>query len=155
MHLPACMASYEVLMNRALELSEDRETSLLFGIEGTGSYGAGLSRHLQAAQCSVSEVNRPSRQTRRKRGKDDVIDAEAATRLLLAGSATAVAKASNADEEILRVLKSTRDLAVRCRTQRSPSSGHSCSTCRLNCGNLSSTSTPLSWANAASTAKER
>lgn len=78
---------------------------------------AGLSRHLQAAQCSVREVNRPNRQTRSQRGKDDAIDAEAAARSLLAGTATAVAKTGNADAEILRVLKSTRDSAVRCRTR--------------------------------------
>jgi len=117
MHLPACMAGYEALLDWALELAEGRATSLLFGIEGTGCYGAGLSRHLQAAQCSVREMNRPNRQTRRQRGKDDAIDAEAAARSLLAGTATAVAKAGNADAEILRVLKSTRDSAVRCRTR--------------------------------------
>jgi transposase len=115
MHLPARLAGYEALLEWALELAEGKATSLLFGIEGTGCYGAGLSRHLQAAQCSVREVNRPSRQTRRQRGKDDAIDAEAAGRALLAGTETAVAKASNADAEILRVLKSTRDSAVRCR----------------------------------------
>ena len=117
MHLPARLAGYEALLEWALELAEGKATSLLFGIEGTGCYGAGLSRHLQAAQCSVREVNRPSRQTRRQRGKDDAIDAEAAGRALLAGTETAVAKASNADAEILRVLKSTRDSAVRCRTR--------------------------------------
>jgi transposase len=117
MHLPACTAGYEALLDWALELSEGQATSLLFGIEGTGCYGAGFSRHLQAAQCSVREVNRPNRQTRRQRGKDDAIDAEAAARSLLAGTATAVAKTVNADAEILRVLKSTRDSTVRCRTQ--------------------------------------
>lgn len=78
MHLPACTAGYEALLDWALELSEGQATSLLFGIEGTGCYGAGLSRHLQGAQCSVREVNRPNRQTRRQGGKDDAIDAESA-----------------------------------------------------------------------------
>jgi hypothetical protein len=55
MHLRACMAGDEALLNWALELAEDRATFLLFGIEGTGSYGAGLSLHLQAAQCKVHE----------------------------------------------------------------------------------------------------
>jgi transposase len=55
MNLPACTAGYEALLDWALELAEGQATSLLFGIEGTGCYGAGLSRHLQAAQCSVRE----------------------------------------------------------------------------------------------------
>lgn len=80
MHLPACTAGYEALLDWALELSEEQATSLLFRIEGTGCYGAGLSRHLQAAQCSMRKVNRANRQTRRQRGKDDAIDAEAAAR---------------------------------------------------------------------------
>jgi len=107
-HLPACMAGYEALLDWALELAEGRATSLMFWIEGTGCYGAGLSRHLQADQCSVHEVNRPNRQTRRQRGKDGAIDAKAAARSLLARTAIAVA-AGDADAEILRVLKSTRD----------------------------------------------
>jgi len=39
------------------------------GVEGTGAYGAGLTRHLAAAGIEVVEVNRPSRQARRRRGK--------------------------------------------------------------------------------------
>jgi transposase len=117
MHLPAQTAGYEALLDWALELADGRPGSLVFGIEGTGCYGAGLSRHLQAADCLVREVNRPNRQTRRQRGKDDAIDAEAAARSLLAGTATAVAKTGNAEAEMLRILKSTRDSAVRCRTR--------------------------------------
>jgi transposase len=117
MHLPACTSGYEALLDWAMELGAGLSCSILFGIEGTGSYGAGLSRHLQAAQCSVLEVNRPNRQTRRQRGKDDSIDAEVAARSLLAGTATAVAKSGNAEAEMLRVLKGTRDSAMRCRTR--------------------------------------
>src|SRR5687767_7780653 len=50
------------------------------GIEGTGSYGAGLTRHLRAQGVAVVEVNRPDRQTRRRNGKSDPADAEAAAR---------------------------------------------------------------------------
>ena len=50
------------------------------GVEGTGSYGAGLTRHLAAAGVEVVEVNRPNRQTRRRRGKTDTVDAETAAR---------------------------------------------------------------------------
>jgi len=38
------------------------------GVEGCGSYGAGLARHLTAAGVEVVEVNRPNRQLRRQRG---------------------------------------------------------------------------------------
>jgi transposase len=117
MHLPACTAGYEALLEWTLELVSNQRPGLLFGIEGTGSYGAGLSRYLQSAGHQVREVNRPNRQARRLRGKDDSIDAEQAARALLAGTATAVAKTSNAEAEMLRMLKSTRDSAVRCRTR--------------------------------------
>jgi len=117
MHLPACTAGYEALLEWSLELVSNHRPGLLFGIEGTGSYGAGLSRYLQSAGHQVREVNRPNRQARRQRGKDDSIDAEQAACALLAGTATAVAKTSNAEAEILRMLKRTRDSAVRCRTR--------------------------------------
>ncbi len=57
------------------------------GIEGTGSYGAGLTRHLLERGVAVVEVVRPNRQTRRRRGKTDAIDAETAARSVLAGTA--------------------------------------------------------------------
>ena len=59
------------------------------GVEGTGSYGAGLARYLTEAGVEVVEVNRPNRQLRRRRGKDDTTDAEAAARAALNGEATA------------------------------------------------------------------
>jgi transposase len=34
------------------------------GVEGTGSYGAGLARHLSASGIVVVEVDRPNRQAR-------------------------------------------------------------------------------------------
>ena len=59
------------------------------GVEGTGSYGAGLTRFLLDHGVNVVEVDRPDRRTRRQRGKSDPIDAEAAARAVLAGTATA------------------------------------------------------------------
>ena len=51
------------------------------GVEGTGSYGAGLARYLTAVGVEVVEVMRPNRQLRRQRGgKTDSVDAEAAAR---------------------------------------------------------------------------
>jgi transposase len=50
-------------------------TVALVGIEGTGSYGAGLTRHMAAAGIRVVEVDRPDRQDRRRQGKSDPLDA--------------------------------------------------------------------------------
>ena len=55
------------------------------GVEGCGSWGAGLARYLAARGARVVEVNRPNRQHRRRRGKSDTVDAEAAARAVLAG----------------------------------------------------------------------
>ena len=41
------------------------------GVEGTGAYGAGLARFLRAVGVAVIEVDRPSRQARRRHGKSD------------------------------------------------------------------------------------
>jgi transposase len=46
------------------------------GIESTGSYGAGLPRYMQAAHVEVMEVAASDRQDRRKRGKNDDLDAK-------------------------------------------------------------------------------
>ena len=56
-----------------------------FGIEGTGSYGAGLARAVRRAGHQVLEVNRGDRRTRRIAGKSDTVDAETAARSVLAG----------------------------------------------------------------------
>jgi transposase len=45
------------------------------GVEGTGSYGAGVTRHLRDAGIEVLEVDRPDRTDRRRKGKDDDLDA--------------------------------------------------------------------------------
>ncbi len=58
---------------------------LAVGVEGTASWGAGLSRHLRARGLNVIEVNRPDRHRRRRRGRSDPIDAEMAARAVLAG----------------------------------------------------------------------
>lgn len=53
------------------------------GVEGTGSYGAGLARFLRAAGVDVVEVDRPNRQARRRTGKSDPADAVEAARAAL------------------------------------------------------------------------
>src|SRR5438093_1949892 len=87
------------------------------GIEGTGSYGAGLSRWLRAHGVEVVEVERPKRAKRRGRGKSDPVDAEAAARAVLAGTATARPKAGTGPVESIRALHGARRSAVKARTQ--------------------------------------
>ena len=74
------------------------------GVEGTGTYGLGLQRVLQAAGHQVVEVNRPNRQLRRAKGKSDTIDAQSAARAVLAGHATATPKSHDGIVESIRVL---------------------------------------------------
>jgi transposase len=87
------------------------------GVEGTGSYGAALSRYLRRAGVRVIEVNRPDRAARRRRGKTDPVDAEAAARAVLAGRATVTPKTADGPVETLRLLKLAKDSAVKARTQ--------------------------------------
>ena len=88
-----------------------------FGIEGTGSYGAGLTRSLLAQGHTVIEVNRPNRQLRHQHGKSDPLDAESAARAVLAGQATARPKSGSSTIEMIRQIKVARDTAVKARTQ--------------------------------------
>jgi transposase len=86
------------------------------GVEGTGSYGAGLTQVLLDQGVRVVEVDRPDRRTRRQRGKSDPIDAEAAARAVLAGTATAVPKRRDGIVESIRALRTARSGAVKART---------------------------------------
>jgi len=86
------------------------------GVEGTGSYGAGLARFLCDRGVKVVEVDRPDRRTRRQRGKSDPIDAEAAARAVLAGTATAAPKRRDGIVESIRALRTARAGAVKART---------------------------------------
>lgn len=88
-----------------------------FGIESTGSYGAGLSRALVARGHTVIEVNRPNRQLRHQHGKSDPLDAESAARAVIGGQATARPKSGTSTVEMIRQLKVVRDTAVKSRSQ--------------------------------------
>ena len=77
----------------------------LVGVEGTGSYGAGLTRHLTRAGIRVVEVDRPNRQVRRREGKSDTVDAVAAARAALSGQALGRPKSRDGDVEAIRVLQ--------------------------------------------------
>src|SRR4051794_15970902 len=87
------------------------------GVEGTGSYGAGLARVLALEGIQVVEVTRAARKGRRHLGKTDMRDAEAAARSVLNGDATAVPKPRDGIVEAIRVLRHTRASAIKARTQ--------------------------------------
>lgn len=86
------------------------------GVEGTGSWGKGLTRHLTDHDLTVIEVIRPNRQTRRRYGKTDTIDAIAAARAVLNGEATSQPRTTNGPIESLRLLKIARRSAKRHQT---------------------------------------
>ena len=88
-----------------------------FGIEGTGSYGAGLARYLAGRGRTVIEVSRPDRSTRRRLGKSDPIDAEMAARAVLAGVAKDSPKSGLDKVEMIRMLKIVKDSAIKARAQ--------------------------------------
>lgn len=85
---------------------------IAFGIEGTGSYGAGLASFIRRQGHKVIEVSRPDRRLRRLNGKSDTLDAENAARAVLAGFATAIPKSADGTVEMIRQLKIAHDTAV-------------------------------------------
>ena len=87
------------------------------GVEGTGSYGAGLTRHLHAEGVMVIEVDRPNRQKRRRRGKSDTQDAISAARAAQSGDSCGEAKTRDGNVESMRVLRVARSSARKARTQ--------------------------------------
>ena len=99
--------------------SRQLSTTCTWGVEGTGSYGAGLTRLLTQSGEPVQEVSRPNRRLRRERGKSDPIDAEAAARSVLAEQSLVAPKADDTASESLRQLRATRRSAVKARTQAS------------------------------------
>lgn len=106
-------AGYEQLEHWALQ----RGKKIVFGIEGTGSYGAGLASFLRRRGYPVVEVNRPDRRMRHLHGKNDPLDAESAARAVLAGTATAVPKSADGTAEMIRQIKIAKDTAVTARSQ--------------------------------------
>lgn len=85
------------------------------GVECTGTYGAGLLRYLQHANITTLEVTAPDKTVRRKRGKDDTIDAENAAHAAFAEIRTVTPKTRDGMTESLRVLKVCRKTAVAAR----------------------------------------
>jgi transposase len=110
---PADQAGFEALVGWFASFGD----VLMVGVEGTGSWGVGLSRFLRDQDIVVVEVDRPNRQTRRRVGKSDPTDAVAAARAALSGAASVIPKARNGPVEQMRVLLVARRSARRQRIQ--------------------------------------
>jgi transposase len=78
-----------------------------FAVEGTGSYGAGLTRFLESAGIDVFECERPHREERR-RGKSDLIDAALAARRVLSGERLSLPRGGGRREELRLLLLERR-----------------------------------------------
>jgi len=114
--VPATVKGYE----RLLRWAEGFGPLRCVGVEGTSSYGAGLTRHLRARGIEVLEVERPERRRRsshRNREKSDPSDAEAAARAVLAGETSGVPKSGDGEVEMIRALRAARRSAMKARTQ--------------------------------------
>jgi transposase len=110
---PATAAGYAGLLDWLAGFG----TVALVGVEGTGSYGAGLARHLAAAGVRVVEVDRADRQDRRRAGKSDPLDAVSAARAALSGRAAGAPRGRDGAVEAIRALMVARRSARAERTQ--------------------------------------
>ncbi|WP_131739178.1 IS110 family transposase [Actinomadura roseirufa] len=110
---PATAAGYQQLPGWACSFGVVRRA----GVEGTGSYGAALTRFLRRNNIQVTEVDQPDRATRRKRGKTDAVDADSAARAVLSGRAAATPKTGEGPAADMRILRLAKESAVKARTQ--------------------------------------
>ncbi|MEU5538470.1 IS110 family transposase [Streptomyces sp. NPDC020362] len=110
---PATAAGYRQLLAWACSFGALRRA----GVECTGSFGAALARFLSGENVQVVEVNQPDRAIRRKRGKTDAVDAEAAARAVLSGRADVTPKTGEGSAADMRVLRLAKESAVKARTQ--------------------------------------
>jgi hypothetical protein len=118
---------------------------IAWGVEGTGSYGARLARLLADRGDTVLEVSRPDRRLRRDRGKSDPIDAEAAARAVLAGTALGQPKQASGVAASLRQLRAARQAAVKAVPRPSTSSARCCWTPLSRCVRCAPSPTPPTW----------
>jgi transposase len=110
---PATAAGYAGLLGWLAKFGD----VALVGVEGTGSYGAGLARYLAARGVRVVEVDRADRQDRHRNGKSDPLDAVSAARAALSGRASGVPKGRDGAVEAIRVLMVAKKSARHERTQ--------------------------------------
>jgi transposase len=110
---PACEDGYA----RLLAWMRGHGELAAVGVEGTGSYGAGLARYLAAHGLLVLEVPRPDRQRRRRHGKSDAVDAVSAALAALRGEDCGTPKSADGAAESIRALRVARAGAIKARTQ--------------------------------------
>ena len=111
--IPTTLSGYGQLLRWAQGFGVVRRA----GVEGTGSYRAGLARYLSKAGIAVFEVERPKRRHLGREGKSDSRDAEAAARAVLSGEAAGVPKSGDGRVEMIRVLRTARRSAVKAKSQ--------------------------------------
>jgi transposase len=109
---PASTVGYRQLMTWLASCG----TVVKVGVEGTGSYGAGLAVVLREQGTPVVEVDRPDRRARRRKGKSDPLDAITAARAALSGEADGIPKSRSGPVEAIRALRVARRGAVKART---------------------------------------
>jgi transposase len=110
---PATAAGYASLLSWLRSFG----TLAVAGVEGTGSYGAGLARYLAAAGVRVVEVDRPDRQDRARQGKSDPLDAVSAARAAQSGRASGAPRGRDGAVEAIRALMVAKRSARQERTQ--------------------------------------
>ena len=138
--VPTTEAGYAAL----LAWAEGFGTLDRIGVEGSGSFGVGLTRFLRTRGVDVvDKVNRPNRQHRRKFGKHDTADAEAAARAVQANSATGEPKAADGVVEMVRALRVVRPSAVKARAQAANQLRALCWSLRLRSSGRSCADSPL------------
>ncbi|MGH2427692.1 MAG: IS110 family transposase [Candidatus Limnocylindria bacterium] len=111
--IPTTPAGYQAL----LAWAAGHGTIDQVGVEGTGSYGAGLARWLRSQGLAVVEVDRPDRRARRQRGRSDPLDAESAARAVQSGRASGSPKAGDGRVEAIRALRIARQSALDARSR--------------------------------------
>lgn len=109
---PTTSSGYKKLLEWMISFGD----LLKVGVEGTGSYGAALTRHFVKAGIEVIDVPRPDRKVRAARGKSDPIDAETAARSILAGTAGVIPKIADGQIESIRALRVVKNGAIKART---------------------------------------
>jgi transposase len=104
---------YEALVAFAREQAPGRR---IWAIEGTGSFGAGLTTRLLEQHEWVAEIDRPARPARRNGAKSDELDAVRAAREVLGRTHLAQPR-RRGEREAVRVLLTTREGAMQARTR--------------------------------------
>ena len=111
--LPADGAGYRDALRRANRVGRGGR---VWAVEGTGSYGAGLTHVLQDAGEVVVEVDHPHRRDRDTRGKSDELDAIRAARMVIGRDRHTQPRERQGPRDALRVLLIARRGAVHTRT---------------------------------------